>query len=364
VSISRETDRIRHQTAAFLRMTVKKGVRLESILAVQCTESSEHQSRLLVSLILWWDQLNKSTKTGSILVFIPENWSRRIDVLLTLVRIPTSCIRYDQNRQSVQNNVRNTESVTILDSPYEIHCRSDFYPEIFARLKVKMPQLDLLFRKRRWELSFLGYPLAWAGFDGHIWFDSNTPVQLNESTIEDFWRLTETVRLFRRHPPPDPAHPLYRFGEERWLESIVLRQLGRINPKLSGEIYSQVPTWIGGERRVLDLLGITESGQLAVIELKAEKDLSLLFQGLDYWERVRCHLKHGDFGSAGYFRDRSLQSTDPLLYLVTPLFQLHRTYPILTRYLAKDIPCQLIGINTDWKQGLKFVRRIRLGGRS
>ena len=43
------------------------------------------------------------------------------------------------------------------------------------------------------------------------------------------------------------------------------------------------------DRGMLDLLGVTDDGRLAVIELKADEDLHLALQGLDYWVRVRWH---------------------------------------------------------------------------
>jgi hypothetical protein len=37
---------------------------------------------------------------------------------------------------------------------------------------------------------------------------------------------------------------------------------------------------------MIDVLAVTREGRLAVLELKAEKDIHLPLQGLDYWSRV------------------------------------------------------------------------------
>jgi hypothetical protein len=334
-------------------------------MVVQNLEAPELQHRLPVSLILWWNRLaGSSPKPKRILMFVPSSWGQRIDQILALVRIPLRLFRYDLESGEVFEARSWKAKISWLDSPYEIHWRSTFYPDIFAELKEQIPQIDLLFRKRRWELSFLGYPLAWAEIDGTVWFDINRPVELNSKHKKQFSNLVRQVESFRRFPPPDPSHPFYRYGEERWMESIILRNLRLVHSNLDSEIYSQVPTWVGDERRILDLLGVTKGGRLVVIELKAGKDLTLLFQGLDYWERVRYHLQNEDFRSAGYFNGRDLKNIDPMLYLVTPLFNLHRTYPILSRYLSREISCCLVGINQDWKKGIKFIRKIELGSKT
>ena len=80
---------------------------------------------------------------------------------------------------------------------------------------------------------------------------------------------------------------------------------------------------------MLDLLGVTEDGRLAVIELKADEDLHLALQGLDYWVRVRWHhLQNpdnatglGEFQRHGYFGGLRLSAEPPRLYLVAPALE-------------------------------------------
>ncbi len=40
---------------------------------------------------------------------------------------------------------------------------------------------------------------------------------------------------------------------------------------------------------MIDVLTTTRQGRLAVVELKAEEDIHLPLQGLDYWSRVEWH---------------------------------------------------------------------------
>jgi hypothetical protein len=98
---------------------------------------------------------------------------------------------------------------------------------------------------------------------------------------------------------------------ERWLESVLRRDVEPLDAHLdAAHVYTQEPAFAAADRGMLDLLGVTVDGRLAVIELKADEDLQLALQGLDSWVRVRWHhlqnpdnvtgvgefQRHGDFG--------------------------------------------------------------------
>lgn len=75
---------------------------------------------------------------------------------------------------------------------------------------------------------------------------------------------------------------------ERWLESEVKRDITAVDAKLdSTHVYAQVPAFAASDRGMIDLLAGTREGRLAVIELKADEDIHLPLQGLDYWSRVK-----------------------------------------------------------------------------
>src|ERR1700688_1318548 len=56
----------------------------------------------------------------------------------------------------------------------------------------------------------------------------------------------------------------------------------------------------------------THAGRLAVVELKADEDIHLPRQGLDYWARVEWHHAGGEFPRFGYFESRELSSEKSL----------------------------------------------------
>jgi hypothetical protein len=141
----------------------------------------------------------------------------------------------------------------------------------------------------------------------------------------------------------------------------------RVIPRLNPEhVYAQVPAIAGaGDRGMLDLLGITDDGRLAVIELKAEEDLHLALQGLDYWLRVRQHhLAHldpvtglGEFQRHGYFPSLRLSPEPPRLYLVAPALRIHPAVESVLRYLSPRVDWQLIALDERWRETIKVVWR-------
>lgn len=152
-------------------------------------------------------------------------------------------------------------------------------------------------------------------------------------------------------------HPLARAHEEAWLESNLIGQIRDLLPVRGNCIYPQVPSFAGEERKIIDLLTVTNSGRLAVIEIKASADPDLPFQAFDYWLAVERHRKAGDFTSNGYFKGIEIRDEPALLVMVAPLLSFHRTLDRLTGFLPRELPMMQIGINQAWKQEIKVLRR-------
>lgn len=141
----------------------------------------------------------------------------------------------------------------------------------------------------------------------------------------------------------------------------------RIIPRLTpGHVYTQVPAIAGAsDRGLLDLLGITEDGRLAVIELKTEDDLHFALQGLDYWIRVRHHhLQSGDLRSGlgefqrhGYFTGLQLSPLPPRLYLVAPALHIHPATETLLQYLAPEVEWHLLALDERWRYAVRVLWR-------
>ena len=106
---------------------------------------------------------------------------------------------------------------------------------------------------------------------------------------------------------------------EPWLESLITRDVYAIDERLDSRfVYSQVPAFASSDRGMIDVLTCTLDGRLAILELKADEDIHLPLQGLDYWARVRRHQLHEGFAGHGYFAGRELSDSLPLLYPSLP----------------------------------------------
>lgn len=176
-----------------------------------------------------------------------------------------------------------------------------------------------------------------------------------EAALADWIRR---VSSYRQPDAQDANHPLYRAQAERWLETMALADPTRLEAHLDPQhLYRQVPAFSGGDRGVIDLLGVTRDGRLVVIELKAAEDIHLALQGADYWLRVRAHQEHGELQKYGYFTGVELQNRPPLLYLVAPGFRFHPATDTILRYFAPEVQVVRVGLNENWRRGLQVVLR-------
>jgi hypothetical protein len=174
--------------------------------------------------------------------------------------------------------------------------------------------------------------------------------------------LTQIVRSVGevRHSEGPRDHLLWRLHPERWLESLVVKNVDALDERLDGATcYSQVPAFSAADRAMIDVLAMTREGRLAVVELKADEDIHLPMQGLDYWSRVAWHHARGEFQCFGYFSAKGLSTQDPLLLLVAPALHVHPATDILLRYLAPQIEWTVIGIDERWRQEVKVIFRKR-----
>ena len=146
------------------------------------------------------------------------------------------------------------------------------------------------------------------------------------------------------------------------------RVIPRLDPR---HIYTQVPAIVGaGDRGLLDLLGVTADGRLAVIEIKADDDLHLALQGLDYWIRVRHHHLQtadtatglGEFQRHGYFAQLQLSPLAPRLYLVAPALHIHPATETVLRYFSPRVEWTLLALDERWREQVRVVWR-KTGGR-
>jgi hypothetical protein len=100
--------------------------------------------------------------------------------------------------------------------------------------------------------------------------------------------------------------------------------------------------------------------------VKADEDLQLPLQALDYWIRVRWLNEQrpadeegapGELERSGYFPGVALQRTAPLLYFVVPALRVHSSMEMVLAHLSPSIPWTLIAISEGWRSDWKVVFR-------
>ena len=207
-------------------------------------------------------------------------------------------------------------------------------------------------------LRFRGLPLVY-------WENGQLFLSLGESrqvmagdALHTLEQKVYELEHHRHSLASDTRNPLYRAQPERWLEALISEDVTRVDARLDPNfVYAQVFANSGGEHGILDLLCVTRSGRLAILELKASEHIHLPLQAAQYWLRIRRHLQQGDFSRYGYFPGITLQNAAPLVYLVAPALRFHPTTGVLLRYLSSEMDVARVGLAESWRRGLRVVMR-------
>ena len=198
-----------------------------------------------------------------------------------------------------------------------------------------------------------------------VWFgiEGSRRRSLDEYHQRDWQKLLRDLQTYRTESCRDRRHWFYRAAGEAWLESILRRDISRLDPGLIvAPLHAQFRTSHGGPTgaRPIDLLALRHDGRLVVIELKVNEDREHVFQGVDYWRRVEAHRRRGHISAAKLFGAREISDESPLVYLVAPTLRFHPSFQTLARTIAPDIEIYRFDINEDWRAGARVVRRERV----
>ena len=177
-----------------------------------------------------------------------------------------------------------------------------------------------------------------------------------EIPLSDFTRVEQFAEHLRLVSPELTPQP------ERWLESAIRSHITALDPSLRTiPVHSQVLSLSGRDRDSIDLLAVSHSGHLSVVELKATEDIHLPMQALDYWMRVNWHAQRGELDHL--FPGVTLRPDPPRLLLVAPAISFHSANETVLGHFSPAIDVERIGINSDWQTNLKVVLRLSRGDR-
>ncbi len=382
---------------AYIRGRLLKGTAADAVIGVGACESGAMIDGILTLGVLWLDYCRRKGDMrrhfGGLKVIVPAGaWRTTAERMVWLNHAAANFELYTLDERSEEltpvdiNDTGNLESrlVHAFSSAAAIErCRAgidrlmELVPEAARRrveLRASTPaEVGLLLHGL--EFARVRHGAAAHSFTSkdEVTFGAGANETLLAEDNQDACRELFARLFLSRHASGTHNDALFRMQPERWLESEIRMGIGELLPEVRGEaVYSQVPAISSGDRGMLDLLALDQRGRLAVIEIKADEDLHLPMQALDYWIRVRSlnadrQSPAGStrplsaFERAGYFPGAEISELDPRLMLIGPALRIHPANEPVLRYFSAKIQWELIALNEDWRRELAIVFRKRDG---
>lgn len=347
----------------------------ERIAVVGCGdgESQATIDNSVAVAVLWLDycreHLAAKSHTGGVALFVPEGRARTAQLRMSHLNGGAAQWRLFSLDEHTGEAAELDLATELNVSTHLVQCFNreqalERFARSIERMKALCPNAETVAQSASAvSFRFHGLEFARATMEPDRHFRVSERIAFGAAPAEYEWNdETEPLlrklieRLMLKRGGRDHNHPFYRLQPERWLQSIVERDVTLLDSRLDPTmLYAQVPAFAASDRAVIDLLGITRDGRLAVIELKAAEDFHLPVQGLDYWARVRWHQRRGEFQKSGYFPGRILSERDPILILAAPALHVHPSTATMLRYFSPELEWKLIGLDERWRDGIRMV---------
>ncbi len=374
---------------AYARGLLVRGNTAQAVIAINAEESQALVDGVLTLGVLWLHHCREHADgrrhVAGLKVMVPKG--RATVTAERLAWMDTRAATwelYELEEASEQLYLRDHTSQGNLESrlyhaPDTTAARERFGPAI-ARVRTLFPAnaaagVEVVFRSAT-EVALLWHGLEFARVETmvqenfrhaeRIVFGSGaSATELSAETEAKIRGLLQGL-VERRRPDGNKRDALYRQQPERWLESRLRQAPEAIDAGLMPEpIYAQVPAFTAADRAVLDLLAIRRNGRLVVIEIKADEDLHLAMQALDYWIRVRRHQEKSagtgksELERLGYFPGKVIAAEPPLLLLVAPALRIHPANEVVLRYVSPQVEWTLVALDERWRETVRVVFRKR-----
>jgi len=347
----------------FPRAKVTRGS--HQLAALACPDIQEEPS-LLTSALLWHRHLQLHRRTPgqtSLCLFLPEGAGNlTAHRLRWLTGEPLNARLFRFNPHGSAGEVDSRDLGNLETRVASLYLPPRLTPDLAALLdQLKSiegigyaPELGgaISIRSRGLEFARLE--------NGRILLGIETKRELAPSRLEEVTNFaTQMSQLSATQQPPVIGAPktILPHYSERWFESIVRSHLPLIDSDLLPEpVHGQVLSFAAGDRDLIDLLAVSSSGRLALLELKVADDPHLPLQALDYWMRVAWHLERGELRHL--FSASTLVNKPPKLFLIAPAMAFHSSNSDLLRYFSPEVEVERIGVNSDWRTNLRVVLRL------
>jgi len=352
----------------YARGISRKGATRCAFLAVPEGESPDSIDSSLTYALLWLERARQSAKKGVVsflrLIFPAGkagSLAHRLGALSPHLAIQVYELNSLHERMERVDPCSNGNVSTWLVPRREadlLKCRASEALAPIVALSPEAISMHTAPQEQEVVLRFRGLAFArWK--DSRVYFGGGATWEelcgTNENKLK---RFVAHLQNFRNPLATDTRHALYRAQAERWLQSVVIQDVRRVDITLDPEhVYEQVFAHAAGQHGVLDLLAVTRSKRLAILELKATENPDLPLQAADYWARIRRHQAQGDLARYGYFPGMELQSCSPVVYLVAPALRFHPTTSTILRYLSPEMEVIRVGLAESWRRGLRVMLR-------
>jgi hypothetical protein len=367
----------RGQPGRYARIVLRQG---RYRIAVTGSVTSSHAAdadSFLAAALLWFKRSSERVKPP----YIEQLWLVTDSALTKAAIQRVALLRsHLQDLISVYEVDEQLSDLKLVDVP----TRADLWKRPLARFPPSLPTessentkrlmnlasdaIDVVYARHGQTLRYFGMPFARVRKvmgEERVWFgvEGSRRRMLEKGTEGECISLLTDLIEHRCAGAVDHHHALYRNAAEAWLESLLRRDITRLDPGLIiAPLHAQFRIARGGAPgvRPIDLLALRRDGRLAVIELKVTEAREHVFQGADYWQRVESHRRRGHITRARLFGERKITNQPPLIYLVAPTLRVHPAFNTLAHFIATDIEIYRFDINEDWRHGVRVMRRLRV----
>lgn len=319
---------------------------------------------LLASALIWLERLNARRKKPVLSVWIAaeKKQSRMLRRLHTLLyrgaRSRVTIVEITEDKMSPLDEW--TMSALWRDKPRKLAIPSEVrVSRMLDEIIATMPDaIDTVRSKQGETARFRGLPFArirtLMGRE-RSWFGVGKQRRpLLPENFEDLAKLIDELDRFRRPDSPNPRHEYYRSSPELWLESILKRDIRKLDANL---ILSPIYNQFRSSTDKIDLLAMRRDGRLVVIELKTAPDRQMVLQAADYWRKIELQRRRGVLAKARLFGDREIKDEPTLVYAVAPALSFHHDFEFFARMLAPEIELWRFELHEDWRREIKVIAR-------
>lgn len=361
--LSSSLDLRRSFSSVFPRAWLRQGNR--QIAALACP-SADNERDLLSFALIWHDYVRSQSKPGvhtALGVFLPESSGKLTAQRLRRLTgrsLDSKLFLFNQHGSAGEVDVRDLGNV---ETQVASRCKPPQLDGTLTELLSKLNQIPGVGYSPELNgsvaIRFRG--LEFARIEpGRLVLGIEEPREIAACQTNDVAtfaaHLADLAGDSRRRAGFDvPARAVFI---ERWLESSVRSNLRLIDASLLPDpVHGQVLTQAGCDRDLIDLLAISSSGRLCILELKATEDIHLPIQALDYWTHVVWHAERGELQHL--FPAATIRREAPRLALIAPALAFHPSNAIVLDYFSPEIEVERIGVNSEWQQNFKVVLRLK-----